>query len=254
MRERCVAVNAAGRRVMAVFAHPDDETLLAGGLLARGCSEGARVALLGVAGGDDDRRESMRHAAAVLGIEHTESLRYLETTVAETESRSLAPASAPRDDLVTQILGRFEEWNPDTVLTHSSAGDYGHGDHIAVHEATSAAFERFSPSGNNGRLYQLAWPAFLFRLNRVLSRFSGMNRRDSTQSSLDHQRRQTVGGRVMKINVRRHLKTRKLAARHYRDVIARGPLAWRLLESAPVLIQSTVLGTARIAAVRNEGD
>ena len=66
------------RRVLAVFAHADDETLLAGALIAKLVSTGLEVRVLCLAPGGGERTQRMRNACSVLGVAAVETLRYAE--------------------------------------------------------------------------------------------------------------------------------------------------------------------------------
>ncbi len=68
--------------VLAIFAHPDDAEAAAGGTLAAYSRMGARVSLITIARGEkgrgnaDDRIDESQRAAEILGITHSESLKY----------------------------------------------------------------------------------------------------------------------------------------------------------------------------------
>ena len=64
------------RRVLGVFAHPDDETLLAGALLAMFAASGAETGVLCAAPGDDQSKQNLADACRVLGVSSVSTLRY----------------------------------------------------------------------------------------------------------------------------------------------------------------------------------
>ena len=135
------------RRVLGVFAHPDDADFGAAGTIARWVAEGIEVNYLivtrGDAGGfDDTPREQMpllreaeqRAAAALLGVSEVQFLDgYRDGT--------LTPTLDLRRD-ITRALRRFR---PDRVLTNSPLRRWeriagpSHPDHLAVGEATTCA-------------------------------------------------------------------------------------------------------------------
>ena len=109
------------RTILACFAHPDDETFLAGPLLARYAAEGVRVEL--VCGTPPEsapsartaaRRSELECAASVIGIEGVRFLGYAEYTMraSAADERGLL-AAAPLDDLARSIAAVMEEVEPD---------------------------------------------------------------------------------------------------------------------------------------------
>jgi LmbE family N-acetylglucosaminyl deacetylase len=135
------------RRVLAVFAHPDDVDFGSAGTVASWIEAGIEVTYLiatrGDAGGFDDtprdqmpllREKEQRAAAAAVGVEHVEFLDgYADGTV--------TPSLALRRDITAAI----RRWRPDRVLTSSPLRRWeriagpSHPDHLAVGEATTCA-------------------------------------------------------------------------------------------------------------------
>lgn len=145
--------------LMAVFAHPDDETFGIGGTMARyGADPDVRVVLVtatrGEAGEISDpklatpdrlgqvREEELRCACRVLGVEALHFLGFRDSGMAGTpenqDPRALAMAD-PRE-AVGRIVSLIRRERPQVVVTHDETGGYGHPDHIAVHHHTKAAF------------------------------------------------------------------------------------------------------------------
>jgi N-acetyl-1-D-myo-inositol-2-amino-2-deoxy-alpha-D-glucopyranoside deacetylase len=135
----------AGRTVLAIFAHPDDESLACGGTLARLSDAGARVILVsasrGEAGSISDpslvpdgdlgqvRAHELREAAAVLGA--------AETIVLNHPDGDLRWDDVP--EFHAEIVTMIERYRPDAVITFAEDGLYWHLDHIGVHERTYSA-------------------------------------------------------------------------------------------------------------------
>jgi LmbE family N-acetylglucosaminyl deacetylase len=127
-----------GRSLLAVFAHPDDESLACGGLLARCAQLGVRVSLLcatrGERGqGDDERLGEIRAreleaAARVLGV--------TDILMLNNEDGMLPWADAEKFE--GEIRDAILQLRPDVVITFGEDGLYWHPDHIAVHERTTA--------------------------------------------------------------------------------------------------------------------
>jgi LmbE family N-acetylglucosaminyl deacetylase len=145
--------------LMAVFAHPDDESFGSGGSLARyGSEPDVRVVLVcatrGEAGEISDpglataehlgqvREQELRCACRSLGIEETFFLDYRDSGMAGTpenmDPRALAMADF--DEAVGKIVAHIRREQPDVVMTFDETGGYGHPDHIAIHHLTKAAF------------------------------------------------------------------------------------------------------------------
>jgi len=145
--------------LMAVFAHPDDESFGMGGTLARyGSDPDVRVVLVcatrGEAGEISDpnlatpdqlglvRERELRCACRALGIDDLLLLGYRDSGMAGTlENRDLrALVMADADKVVGQIVAHIRRERPDVVVTFDKTGGYGHPDHVAVHYHTKAAF------------------------------------------------------------------------------------------------------------------
>jgi LmbE family N-acetylglucosaminyl deacetylase len=151
---------SAERRMLCVFAHPDDETYGPGGSIARYTIEGARVHLLMFTSGEagtigvskELSRERLRYrrvdelaaACAALGIE--------EHRILGTPDRGvdgIDPGWA-----VDQIVRDIIKFQPHVLVTFHHKGVSGHSDHIAVARYLEEAFEHTGGSpGAPSRLY-----------------------------------------------------------------------------------------------------
>ncbi len=138
----------ASPSLLAVLAHPDDESLACGGLLAWCAERGARVSLLcltrgehGPGGRPEDlgakRALELEQAARVLGVRETTLLGY--------EDGMLPWLDATR--LEAEIRDAIDRLRPEVVVTFDEDGLYGHPDHVAVHELTAAAVSAFGEAG-----------------------------------------------------------------------------------------------------------
>ena len=167
--------------LMAILAHPDDESLGFGGTLATYAAQGVRVSLVTATRGDRGRfqgrrpdeeghpgqaalatiRESeLRHAAKTLGLSHVSVLDYGDQQLATT---------AP-DVIINDLANQVRAHRPDVVVTFGMDGAYGHPDHIAISQFTGAAIVAAATPHTNAapenpdphkvsKLYHLAWPA-----------------------------------------------------------------------------------------------
>jgi LmbE family N-acetylglucosaminyl deacetylase len=137
-------VGALGR-VLGIWAHPDDETYLSGGLMAAAAGNGQPTmcitATCGEHGTTDpirwppaqlarQRRRELRRALAILGVRHRVQLRHADGGLADVE-----PARA-----IDELLDHIGRFRPDTVVTFGPDGFTGHRDHQVVGEwATTAS-------------------------------------------------------------------------------------------------------------------
>jgi LmbE family N-acetylglucosaminyl deacetylase len=133
-------------KLMAILAHPDDESLGNGGMLARYASEGIETHLVvatrgehGWFGNEQDypgpqvlgeiREAEVRAAADILGIHSINFLNYIDG-----ELDTAHPA-----EIHASLVGYIRRIKPDVVVTFGQYGGYGHPDHIAISQFTTAA-------------------------------------------------------------------------------------------------------------------
>lgn len=138
----------AGCTLLAIFAHPDDESIACGGVLAWCARLGARVAVCCATGGElgatagmrssppptpaevrKRRQGELRRAARVLGVAELVHLDYADGMLPWTDEGRI---EADLRDIVQRL-------RPDVVITFGEDGLYGHPDHIAIHERATAA-------------------------------------------------------------------------------------------------------------------
>jgi LmbE family N-acetylglucosaminyl deacetylase len=132
--------------VLSIWAHPDDETYLAGGLMAEAVDRGDRVVCVSLTAGElgtSDPEEwpplrlgRRRHweaaaAMAVLGVREHQILGFPDGALAEHQDQGLAVVGQLLDDVA-----------PDTILTFGPDGVTFHPDHIAVSCVVSEAWRR----------------------------------------------------------------------------------------------------------------
>jgi LmbE family N-acetylglucosaminyl deacetylase len=133
-------------KLMAILAHPDDESLGTGGTLARYAAEGVETYLLTATRGERGwwgmeaaypgpqalgrtREAELRAAVQVLGMR--------EVTFLDYEDGELDKADAA--EVVAQLVLHIRRIRPDVVVTFDPDGVYGHPDHIAVSQLATAA-------------------------------------------------------------------------------------------------------------------
>ena len=148
-------IDLHGCSLLAVFAHPDDESIACGGLLAWCAHLGVDVSLLCMTHGEHGqgardvrrtRRRELDSATRTLGIR--------AVTLLDHEDGMLPwlPASTLLSAIEQEILAR----RPEVVITFDADGLYWHPDHIAVHERTTAAVARLG--GAAPALYYVTIP------------------------------------------------------------------------------------------------
>lgn len=141
-------------KLMCVLAHPDDESLGNGGILAKYAAEGVETYLVTATRGErgwfgDEgeypgmealgkiREAELLAAARVLGIRRVDFLGYIDGDLDQAD-----PAEA-----IAKIAGLLCLVKPDVVVTFGPDGGYGHPDHIAICQFTTAAIvEAANPS------------------------------------------------------------------------------------------------------------
>jgi mycothiol S-conjugate amidase len=150
-------------RLIAVHAHPDDESSKGAATTARYAAEGARVLVVTLTGGErgdilnpamdlpdvhgrmaEIRRDEMAKAAEILGVEHA-WLGYVDSGLPEGDPPpplpegcfALESLEAPTRDLVAVI----REFKPHVMTTYDENGGYPHPDHIRTHQVSVAAYE-----------------------------------------------------------------------------------------------------------------
>jgi LmbE family N-acetylglucosaminyl deacetylase len=146
--------------VIAVVAHPDDESLIAGGTLALAASAGAQTAVVSLTRGEqgpradnantvgerlgDVRERELEAAARELGVEWARCL-------------ALPDGELPwvdQDEAARELAAVLEPCAPAAVLTFGEDGLYWHSDHIATRRIARAAVERLE---GEVEVYEAVW-------------------------------------------------------------------------------------------------
>jgi LmbE family N-acetylglucosaminyl deacetylase len=141
---------AALGTILGIWAHPDDEAYLSGGLMAMARNLGARVVCVTATRGELGTTDPVAWPPSRLAAERTvEVARSLEI-LGVTEHHWLGYADGgcpevPAADAVERLCGLIEQVAPDTVLSFGPDGITGHPDHRAVSEWTATAFDLAAP-------------------------------------------------------------------------------------------------------------
>jgi LmbE family N-acetylglucosaminyl deacetylase len=145
--------------LLAVLAHPDDETFGTGGTLALYARRGVDVYLVcatrGEVGEADEqamrsytsigamREAELRCAAGILGLKRVFFLGYRDSGMPNTPPNAHPDAQInhPLDEVAGKVVGYIRSLKPEVVLTFDPIGGYHHPDHIHIQRATTLAFE-----------------------------------------------------------------------------------------------------------------
>jgi len=141
--------------VLAFFAHPDDETMLCGGILALLAKAGWQVHYLSATRGEggevgepplctreelgEVRENELVCAVRSLGGRSLTFLGYIDPTVGLGEE--LFAYTDNLTLLAGQVAASIRQFNPAVLITHGSNGEYGHPAHLLTHLAARLAIE-----------------------------------------------------------------------------------------------------------------
>src|SRR5674476_587590 len=151
------------RTLMTVHAHPDDETIGTGGVMAKGVADGHRVVLVTCTRGElgeivdpeldtpqnhrrlgEIRAAELEAAMGALGVTEWENLGYRDSGMMG-ESGNRDPRSfwqADRDEAIGRLVWMVRRYRPDVITAYNSFGGYGHPDHVNAHRVAVGAFYR----------------------------------------------------------------------------------------------------------------
>ncbi|WKZ49107.1 MAG: PIG-L family deacetylase [Anaerolineales bacterium] len=148
------------KTILAVLAHPDDETFGLGGTLAlyaqRGYDTYYVCATRGEVGAADEefmkgfkdtaemRTDELMRAAKILGLKDVFFLGYRDSGMAGPEDNKHPDAQVAHsiDEVAGRVVKYIRELKPDVVITFDPIGGYKHPDHIHIQRATTLAFEK----------------------------------------------------------------------------------------------------------------
>jgi LmbE family N-acetylglucosaminyl deacetylase len=148
--------------LMAVHAHPDDESSSTGGVLATYSDEGVRTVVVtctngefgdapggikpGQDGHDEDtvaqiRLGELRQATKILGVSDLELLGYHDSGMAEWDYKNRPDAfcNVPAAEVTGRISALIEHYRPQVVITYDDKGLYQHPDHVYASQMAQAA-------------------------------------------------------------------------------------------------------------------
>ncbi|MCS7088965.1 MAG: PIG-L family deacetylase [Thermoflexales bacterium] len=245
-------------KLLAIFAHPDDESFGPGGTLARYAAEGVRVHYLcatrGEAGTVDAahlngyrdvgelRTAELMCAARELGLAEVQFLGFRDSGMHGAAPDCLA--QMPTEVVAARIAEHLMRVQPEVVITHDPFGGYGHPDHIAVHKAVLHAFSmcygvkwRVLPNGqvlaqnaiaHAPALHFFVIPKRWMKLGVWLLRLSGQDpRRFGRNKDIDLVRIASWEIPVTaRVDVRRYLRIKQRAAACHASQLPLGRQSW----------------------------
>jgi len=175
-------------RLLAVHAHPDDESSKGAGTIAKYHDEGAWSVLVCCTGGEagdilnpamdtpevkadiaNVRRRELERAAEILGYDELVWLGYHDSGMPDTEQNTdpRSFAAADLDEAVERLVAIIRRTRPHVMVTYpDEQSRYPHPDHLRVHEISDIAFdaagdpERFPGAGEPWqplKLYYTTW-------------------------------------------------------------------------------------------------
>ena len=164
-------------KLMCILAHPDDESLGTGGTLAKYAAEGVETYLVTATRGEHGwwgeekdypgpnelgkiREGELLAAAEALGIREVNFLDYIDGDLDQADSK----------EAIAKIVRHIRRIQPDIVISFGADGGYGHPDHIAISQFTTAAivasadvnYKMDREPHSISKLYYMAWPSEKF--------------------------------------------------------------------------------------------
>ncbi len=164
--------------IVAVVAHPDDESLIAGGTLALAAAAGAETGVVSLTRGEHGpisdpalanegtlgaiREQELGVAGALLGAAWTVCLHWPDGELEWID----------QDAAADELAALLEATAPSAVLTFGEDGLYGHPDHVAARTIVHLAVERVA--GRPICVYEAAWPSDLVPALAAAARKQGL--------------------------------------------------------------------------------
>src|SRR3984957_18163052 len=153
------------RTLMAVHAHPDDESSSTGGVLALYARDGIRTVVVTCTNGElgdgpghvkpdeeghdevavaNVRLAELKVACDHLGVSALELLGYHDSGMPDWRHRHRDDVfcNVPAEEATARLTSLFERYQPDVVVTYNDNGGYNHPDHLHAHRITVAAVEQ----------------------------------------------------------------------------------------------------------------
>ena len=190
------------RTLLAVHAHPDDETITMGGTLARYSAEGVRTVVITCTRGDlgevrdsaligqdvaSVRERELQAAGRVLGVSRIVHLGYSDSGWPAGAPENYRPGAFFVADLcqvVQKLVEIIEQERPQVLVTYDESGGYGHPDHVKAHQVTAAALEA-TGTARPAKFYVIRFPLTWSREFVRALRAAGIDAPGSAPSGAD---------------------------------------------------------------------
>lgn len=242
------------KRMLAILAHPDDESFGMGGTLAKYAAEGVEVHLITATGGEngtvepellngydsiaDLRAAELKCAANKLGLASLTMAGYRDSGMPDTEANQHPGClvTQPLDYVAEHFAQLIREIRPHVVITHDPIGNYKHPDHIACNRATVRAFELAgdpeklpetgAPAWQPQKLYYSTMPKRWFKLFIRFAPLFGVDpRKFGRNNDIDVVDLVESGDFPIhtRINIRPYVKAREEASACHASQLAGGP-------------------------------
>lgn len=213
-------------------AHPDDESIATGGVMAKAADDGHRVVLVVATKGEHgevadgfldegealwERRVQETHAAAKeLGIHRVEFLGYVDSGMVDTPENQLAGSfwTADVEEAAARLAIILREEDADVLTVYDDHGGYGHPDHIQVHRVGMRA----AALAGTPRIYQAT-------INRDVVLDMARHAPPSEEFSIEELENDptfgTPGDQITcRVDVRSHLERKRASMRAHASQIA----------------------------------
>jgi len=144
--------------LLAIFAHPDDETFGVGATMARYAEKGVPVTMVCATRGEVGeiapgtgatpenlmlyREQELRDAMGILGVSDVRFMGFRDSGMMGTEDNEDPRAfmRAHADGVRYMLVKLIRDLRPEVIVTWDKSGGYGHPDHVATYEHATAAF------------------------------------------------------------------------------------------------------------------
>ena len=188
--------------LLAIFAHPDDESFGAGGVMALAAAAGNPVWVLCVTNGDQGgrpgemdvdhaldpevRRQELTCACRELGVAEPIFLGYRDSGMEGWGALEGSLSRAPEAEVVERMVAVIRQLHPAVVVTFDPGGVYGHPDHTACSATATAAYRvAAAEPGGPVALYHQALPRSFVAGMRAAQEAERLRSGDATPPSED---------------------------------------------------------------------